>query len=90
MASTGVEPRASEKAGEKYRFDSTPIARGVEDEEFAASGSLRYLDGLKPVYDSTHRKLKPRHIQLIGIGGLVPSTLVIANEKATKAAILKY
>ena len=82
MASTGVDPRAGQKAGEKYRFDDTPIARGVEDEEYAAP---EYLDGLKPVYDSTHRKLKPRHIQLIGIGGLVPSTLMIATEKETKA-----
>ena len=28
-------------------------------------------DSLKPVFDNTHRKLKPRHIQLIGIGGYV-------------------
>ena len=85
MASTGVEPLEGEKVGEKYRFDSTPIARGIDDEEYAAPDSLRYLDALKPVYDSTHRKLKPRHIQLIGIGGLVPSILMIATEQEMKA-----
>lgn len=26
-------------------------------------------DSFKPAIDTTHRKLKPRHIQLIGIGG---------------------
>ena len=24
---------------------------------------------LKPVYDNTHRTLKPRHIRMIGVGG---------------------
>ena len=28
-------------------------------------------DSLKPAIDTTRRKLKPRHIQLIGIGGWV-------------------
>lgn len=29
------------------------------------------LDQFKPHLDKTHRRLKPRHIQLIGIGGCV-------------------
>ncbi|PVH90757.1 hypothetical protein DM02DRAFT_547167, partial [Periconia macrospinosa] len=32
---------------------------------------------VKTVYDSTHRKLKPRHIQLIGIGGTIGTTLYV-------------
>ena len=28
-------------------------------------------DSFKPILDHTHRKLKPRHIQLIGIGGYI-------------------
>jgi amino acid permease len=52
-----------------HDLDSTPIARGIEDEESTMPYSPRDSDELKPVYDSTHRKLKPRHIQLIGIGG---------------------
>ncbi|EAU34668.1 conserved hypothetical protein [Aspergillus terreus NIH2624] len=31
----------------------------------------------KPVYDHTHRKLKPRHIQLIGIGGTIGTALYV-------------
>ena len=31
----------------------------------------------KPRYDSTHRKLKPRHIQLIGIGGTIGTALFV-------------
>ncbi len=30
-----------------------------------------------PAYDQTHRKLKPRHIQLIGIGGTIGTALFV-------------
>lgn len=43
----------------------------VEDRE----GSIE--EGLKPVYDHTHRKLKPRHVQLIGIGGVIGTALYV-------------
>lgn len=69
---TGFSPHSfalEEKATEKYRQDSTPIARGVSDHEAAIPYSARSSDELKPRFDDTHRKLKPRHIQLIGIGG---------------------
>ena len=61
---------------EKYPVDETPIAYGVKDEEERTGHQPPYSPGgstndLKPVADSTHRKLKPRHIQLIGIGGYV-------------------
>lgn len=32
---------------------------------------------MKPTYDYTHRKLKPRHIQLIGIGGTIGTALYV-------------
>lgn len=32
---------------------------------------------LPPSYDNTHRKLKPRHIQLIGIGGTIGTALYV-------------
>lgn len=37
------------------------------------------IDGgsIKPTYDHTHRKLKPRHIQLIGIGGTIGTALYV-------------
>ena len=36
-----------------------------------ASGSVKVM------YDSTHRKLKPRHIQLIGISGTIGTALYV-------------
>ncbi|MCJ1327484.1 hypothetical protein MMC10_004153 [Thelotrema lepadinum] len=33
---------------------------------------------LKPIYDTTHRRLRPRHIQLIGIGGTIGTALFVA------------
>ena len=59
---------------EKMVVDDTPMAYGVKDEEGATQPPYSPGDStnnLKPVGDSTHRKLKPRHIQLIGIGGCV-------------------
>jgi amino acid permease len=55
----------------KHKFDETPLARGVDDldEKAPFPYSVDESDDLKPRFDSTHRKLKPRHIQLIGIGG---------------------
>jgi yeast amino acid transporter len=34
-------------------------------------------DGSIRQYDETHRKLKPRHIQLIGIGGTIGTALYV-------------
>jgi amino acid permease len=36
-----------------------------------------YTESIKVGYDSTHRKLKPRHIQLIGIGGTIGTALYV-------------
>jgi amino acid permease len=36
-----------------------------------------YAESVKVGYDSTHRKLKPRHIQLIGIGGTIGTALYV-------------
>ncbi|KAI9749096.1 MAG: hypothetical protein M4579_007003 [Chaenotheca gracillima] len=40
-------------------------------------GARRSSSVYKPRIDSTHRKLKPRHIQLIGIGGTIGTTLFV-------------
>ncbi|RAL05716.1 uncharacterized protein BO80DRAFT_440475 [Aspergillus ibericus CBS 121593] len=40
-------------------------------------------DGVKKLaFDHTHRKLKPRHIQLIGIGGTIGTVLYVQIGKA--------
>ena len=78
MASTAVDKGALQPThahkgpySEKYPIDETPIAYGVNEPEAARPYSPGGGSSLQPVYDSTHRKLKPRHIQLIGIGGYV-------------------
>lgn len=50
--------------------------RGLSEKHVVSHDNQPYpgtedSDALKPVQDKTHRKLKPRHIQLIGIGGYV-------------------
>ena len=64
MASTGFSLYDRGHASEKSLPRQTVI-----DESTANYYSSNESGDLKPVYDSTHRKLKPRHIQLIGIGG---------------------
>lgn len=39
--------------------------------------TYRSTPSIKSVRDSTHRKLKPRHIQLIGIGGTIGTALYV-------------
>ncbi|KAL4778372.1 hypothetical protein BJX76DRAFT_145464 [Aspergillus varians] len=36
----------------------------------------------RPGYDHTHRKLKPRHVQLIGIGGTIGTALYVQIGKS--------
>ena len=43
------------------------MANDIDDD--ALPYSVADDEALKPRVDSTHRNLKPRHIQLIGIGG---------------------
>ncbi|KAL2832353.1 hypothetical protein BJY01DRAFT_101254 [Aspergillus pseudoustus] len=38
-------------------------------------------EGSKPRHDHTHRKLKPRHVQLIGIGGTIGTALYVQIGK---------
>ena len=70
MTSTGIERPGAGSIRSIEKYDETPMARGVDD-EVPRTYSPGDDDSLKPVFDNTHRKLKPRHIQLIGIGGYV-------------------
>ena len=64
---TGLKQRYNEPNTSKTFSPSDQKELGTEN---VVSYSPRESDDdIKPVYDSTHRKLKPRHIQLIGIGG---------------------
>ena len=64
---TGLKQRFNEPNTPQTSSPSNQKELGTEN---VVSYSLRESDDdIKPVYDSTCRKLKPRHIQLIGIGG---------------------
>ncbi|KAL4889714.1 hypothetical protein BDV59DRAFT_104852 [Aspergillus ambiguus] len=74
--SRGVSSPAVSRAGlstDKLPQHPVPEKGAVIDdsEDSLDSGST------KPVYDHTHRKLKPRHIQLIGIGGTIGTALYV-------------
>ena len=58
---------------ENHPTDEMPMAYRVGDE--IRTFSFNSDQSNKPLFDNTHRKLKPRHIQLIGIGGYVDSKL---------------
>ena len=87
MTSTALPnatPSLRSHKSEKANLDETPIAYGIKDEEARAGNNLPSYSpdddsshNLKPVSDSTHRKLKPRHIQLIGIGGTIGTALYV-------------
>ena len=94
MASTALDhsdlhPAHAQKPfyAEKYPIHETPVAYGVEPEA-ARPYSPRGGSSLQPVYDSTHRKLKPRHIQLIGIGGYVVLYLPLRSEDPDDVGML--
>lgn len=73
MASTGVSYSSSEihRGGEKQVIsDGTEKPTFNDDVEGSAAS-------IKVPQDSTHRKLKPRHIQLIGIGGTIGTALYV-------------
>ena len=86
MATTALADRMSTSSSNRSKhnekkIDEPPMAIGVKDEEarggpppFFPGGST---DNLKVSGDSTHRKLKPRHIQLIGIGGTIGTALFV-------------
>ena len=85
MASTGLdhptmaEVRSTHVAqNEKHAMDETPIAFGIDDDVRASSFNSDRSN--KPLFDNTHRKLKPRHIQLIGIGGYVENLTQLSRK----------
>ena len=55
------------------------FCRATPDEEKNAYDYMarRASGSVKIMYDSTHRKLKPRHIQLIGIGETIGTALYV-------------
>lgn len=78
MASTGVDYGSSGiYTNEKTVNVDAEKAPGFDGEARRASA----VGSVKTVYDTTHRKLKPRHIQLIGIGGTIGTALYVQIGK---------
>jgi hypothetical protein len=79
MASTGVEVPGSAMA-EYITADQTKEYDNYEKREHEEA-KIQYGDSdvasIKATYDSTHRQLRPRHIQLIGIGGTIGTALYV-------------
>ena len=75
------EPEKPALAAEQSVQDGPHTAMDTSDpEKFDPQPRYSVTDigsGGSPVYDSTHRTLKPRHIQLIGIGGTIGTALYV-------------
>lgn len=86
MASTAFDMRDAHQRGSIARSE-----KSAKDETFGVSRAEQAIpyssseDSLKPIYDDTHRKLKPRHIQLIGIGGYESSPAYRASAEQANA-----
>ncbi|CZR60941.1 probable carnitine transport protein [Phialocephala subalpina] len=82
MASTGVEIPGSAGADyivhEKHQ-DHAGFSREKHEEAQLQSYDSSSINSVHAggFYDSTHRQLRPRHIQLIGIGGTIGTALYV-------------
>jgi amino acid transporter len=70
MASSGIEYLPN-RAGERK------IQGVAADEEKNYESRSDSVGSVRIVHDNTHRKLKSRHIQLIGIGGTIGTALYV-------------
>jgi amino acid transporter len=87
MASTGVS-NSNGSSGEsiarsQHSSDKKqwPLSDTHHPEKNEVQLETDYEESLPPSYDHTHRKLKARHIQLIGIGGTIGTALFVAIGK---------
>lgn len=86
MASSGVDIPGSAMADaviadhERKSFQKEKNS-GAEEKGMYTTGSDDEIS-VKIVADHTHRQLRPRHIQLIGIGGTIGTALYVAIGRA--------
>ncbi|KAL3420651.1 amino acid permease [Phlyctema vagabunda] len=77
MTSTGVEiPGSSEYGIHNKEIGSLPYEKNIPGEQYVGSGDSE-SGSVRVSRDSTHRQLRPRHIQLIGIGGTIGTALYV-------------
>lgn len=78
MASTGVDYPSSDPSRSQELMTEDKEKLGYN---YDVEGRRPSAVSVKSVHDSTHRKLKPRHIQLIGIGGTIGTALYVQIGK---------
>lgn len=66
--------KASRRSSQIHNEKSQGVLEAEDSEERPSTSTLEEKD----VVDQTHRRLKPRHIQLIGIGGTIGTALFVA------------
>jgi amino acid transporter len=71
MASSGNDFAQYEVKGARVDEEKTTTFEGAHPRRSSVVGSVREAS------DQTHRKLKSRHIQLIGIGGTIGTALYV-------------
>jgi amino acid permease len=78
MASTGIDHAPSQ-----YHYDEKIIGVDAEKDGGYDSSPRRpsEVGSVAPAFDTTQRRLKPRHIQLIGIGGTIGTALYVQIGK---------
>ena len=81
MASTGVDHGHSSPASEyitsSQNKEYNEFEKNKHEEEKIQSANSISGGSIKISFDSTHRQLRPRHIQLIGIGGTIGTALYV-------------
>lgn len=71
MTSTSID--VPHFAGAEYQQE-----KGIANEEKYGEAQIESNNAsIKSTYDLTHRQLRPRHIQLIGIGGTIGTALYV-------------
>ena len=71
MASSGIDYLPNGPGDKKTQGVSVDEEKNYQIRRSDSVGSVRV------VHDNTHRKLKSRHIQLIGIGGTIGTALYV-------------
>lgn len=84
MSSSGIQAPRPVNHEENIASYRQPINKGYakekHEEEVLGAFSPSYHDerlSINQTHDSTHRQLRPRHIQLIGIGGTIGTALYV-------------
>lgn len=71
----GVRNRSSDDEEAVRRGSRKPSVVSALKNSYALTETD--ADSVKVGFDNTHRKLKPRHVQLIGIGGTIGTALYV-------------